>query len=102
MGAVASGGVCVMNPDIVNAFAVPVGEVTRVIAEAEREIRRRELAFRGDRPPVDVHGSTVILVDDGIATGATVRAAVSIASTWKYRPSRSNSRPRRTSCRNVA
>ncbi len=77
MGAVASGGVCVMNPDIVNAFAVPVGEVTRVIAEAEREIRRRELAFRGDRPPVDVHGSTVILVDDGIATGATVRAAVS-------------------------
>lgn len=77
MGAVASGDVCVMNAEIVTAFAVPAAVVTRVIAETEREIRRRELRYRGDRPPVDVHGSTVILVDDGIATGATVRAAVS-------------------------
>lgn len=85
MGAVASGGVCVMNPDIVHAFAVSAGEVTRVIAEAERELRRRELAFRGDRPPVNVHGSTVILVDDGIATGATVRAAASALRAQRVR-----------------
>lgn len=76
MGAVASGDVCVMNRDIVSAFDVPDAVVTRIIAETSEEVRRRELRYRGDRPPVDVHGSTVILVDDGIATGATMRAAV--------------------------
>lgn len=77
MGAVATGDVCVVNTDIVNAFAVPGAEVSRLISETEQDIRRRELRYRGDRPPLDVHGSTVILVDDGIATGATARAAVS-------------------------
>lgn len=76
MGAVASGDVCVMNRDIVSAFDVPDTEITRMIAETSEDVRRRELRYRGDRPPVDVHGSTVILVDDGIATGATMRAAV--------------------------
>lgn len=76
MGAVASGDVCVMNRDIVSAFDVPDAVVARMIAETSEEVRQRELRYRGDRPPVDVHGSTVILVDDGIATGATMRAAV--------------------------
>lgn len=81
MGAVATGDVCVMNHDIVSAFDVPDAEVQRMIAETIEDVRRRELRYRGDRPPVDVHGSTVILVDDGIATGATVRAAVSALRT---------------------
>lgn len=76
MGAVASGGVRVLNEKIVSAFAVREPELERRIRAADDEVRSGELRFRGDRPPVDVHGSTVILVDDGIATGATVRAAV--------------------------
>lgn len=76
MGAVASGNVCVLNEDIVHAFAVPADAVARAIAHAELEVRHRDLRFRGDRPPVDVHGTTVILVDQGIDTGSTLRAAV--------------------------
>ena len=76
MGAVATGGVRVLNEKIVSAFAVRAPELERRIRNADDEVRSGELRFRGDRPPVDVHGSTVILVDDGIATGATVRAAV--------------------------
>jgi predicted phosphoribosyltransferase len=77
MGAVASGDVCVMNDAIVQAFDVPAVVVAKVVRDTEAEVRRSELKYRGDRPPVDVHGSTIILVDDGIATGATIRAAVS-------------------------
>jgi predicted phosphoribosyltransferase len=77
MGAVASGGVVVTNDEIVQAFAVSGSQLSRVKAESEREVRRRELQYRGDRPPLDLHGTTVILVDDGIATGSTLRAAVS-------------------------
>jgi predicted phosphoribosyltransferase len=76
MGAVATGDICVLNPGVVTAFNVPDDVVKRIIADTEREVRARELAYRGNRPPVDVKGSTVILVDDGIATGATMRAAV--------------------------
>ncbi len=76
MGAVASGGVRVANEKIVSAFGITAPELDRRMCAAEAEVRDGELRFRGDRPPVDVHGSTVILVDDGIATGATMRAAV--------------------------
>ncbi|MHB1096290.1 MAG: phosphoribosyltransferase [Gemmatimonadaceae bacterium] len=76
MGAVATGGVRVLNEKIVSAFAVRAPELERRIRDADDAVRSGDLRFRGDRPPVDVHGSTVILVDDGIATGATVRAAV--------------------------
>jgi putative phosphoribosyl transferase len=76
MGAVASGDVCVMNEQIVSAFGIGAATVAHLVQETEAQIRQRELCYRGDRPPVDVHGSAVILVDDGIATGATVRAAV--------------------------
>jgi len=76
MGAVASGGLKVLNEQIVSAFGVSAPELERRVRIAEAEVRQNELQFRGERPPVDVHGSTVMLVDDGIATGATVRAAV--------------------------
>ncbi len=76
MGAVASGGAMVLNEQIVAAFHVTEPEVDRRVRVAEADVRLNELHYRGDRPAVDVHGSIVILVDDGIATGATVRAAV--------------------------
>lgn len=77
MGAIASGGVRVINRDVVQWLEIPDRIVEEVTARQMRELERRERAFRGDRPRLDVQGKTVILVDDGIATGATMRAAVS-------------------------
>jgi putative phosphoribosyl transferase len=76
IGAIATGGVCVLNEDYIAQLEVPPGELREIRAAEERELERRERLFRGDRPPIDVHGSTVIVVDDGLATGATMRAAV--------------------------
>jgi predicted phosphoribosyltransferase len=76
MGAVATGEALVLNEPILSAFQVSDAELQRRVRAAVAEVQSNERAFRGERPPVDVHGSTVILVDDGIATGATVRAAV--------------------------
>lgn len=76
MGAVASGGVRVRNEQIIEAFEVAEAEVARRFELVAADVQRHELRYRGNRPPVDVHGSVVILVDDGIATGATVRAAI--------------------------
>jgi len=76
MGAIASGGLRVLNEDIVGALNVP-NAVLDVVTRRERaELERRERAYRGDRPPLDVRGKTVILVDDGLATGSSMRAAV--------------------------
>jgi predicted phosphoribosyltransferase len=76
MGAIASGGVCVLNEDVVDALRIP-RRVIEAVAEYElRELGRRERAYRGDRPAPEVRGRTVILVDDGLATGSTMRAAV--------------------------
>jgi predicted phosphoribosyltransferase len=76
MGAVATGGVVVVNRDIVQAFRIP-GYVVEAAAEAETgEILRRERLYRGASAALDVGGRTVILVDDGLATGATMSAAV--------------------------
>jgi predicted phosphoribosyltransferase len=76
MGAVATGGVRVLNDQIVSALRVP-DYVIDAVAEWERqELARREREYRGDRPPPDVRGRTVILVDDGLATGATMQAAI--------------------------
>jgi putative phosphoribosyl transferase len=76
MGAIASGGVRVLNDDIVQRLAIPQEVINKVAAHEQRELERRERLYRGYRPAYDVHGRTVILVDDGIATGATMRAAV--------------------------
>ena len=76
MGAIAGGGVRVLNEDVVHYLRIP-GGVIEFVAEAEqRELRRREHLYRGDRPTSAVRGRTLILVDDGIATGSTMRAAV--------------------------
>jgi putative phosphoribosyl transferase len=75
MGAIASGGVRVLSDDIVNRLGIPDRIIATVAANEEHELVRRERAYRGDRPPPDVRGKTVILVDDGLATGSTMRAA---------------------------
>ncbi len=76
MGAVASGGVRVLNREIVEALRIPDDVVAEVIAREERELERREREYRGDRPFPDLRGKTVILIDDGLATGSTMLAAV--------------------------
>lgn len=76
MGAIASGGIRVLNRDVVRALNVPQNVIDGVAEAERRELERRERLYRGDRPRVDVRGRTVILVDDGLATGATMRAAV--------------------------
>jgi putative phosphoribosyl transferase len=75
MGAIASGGVRVVSDDIVAALGIPDRMIATVAANEEHELARREKAYRDDRPPPDVRGKTLILVDDGLATGSTMRAA---------------------------
>ena len=76
MGAIASGGVRVMNEDVMRQIRIPDSAVEAVTRREELELKRREVAYRGNRPPLNVEGLTVILVDDGLATGSTMRAAV--------------------------
>ena len=75
MGAIATGGVRVLNEDVVEYLRVPGEVIDAVAADELRELERRERAYRGNRPAPDVKGKTVILVDDGLATGSTMRAA---------------------------
>jgi predicted phosphoribosyltransferase len=76
MGAVATGDVRVLNAEVVRALGIPSSVIDAVAAWELEEVRRRERLYRGDRPPPDVRGKTVILVDDGLATGSTMLAAV--------------------------
>jgi len=76
MGAVATGGTIVLNRHIVEALGVSQPQIDSVVSREQREIARRQHMYRGDRPLPDVRGKTVILVDDGLATGATMSAAV--------------------------
>lgn len=76
MGALASGGRVVINDDVVRALAVSPQELRDVAEREGRELIRREAAYRGGRPPLEIAGQTVILVDDGLATGASMLAAV--------------------------
>jgi putative phosphoribosyl transferase len=75
MGAIASGGVRVLNPQIQN-FQIPKETIEKVAREELVELKRRETLYRGGKPPVAVEGLTVILVDDGLATGSSMHAAV--------------------------
>ena len=76
IGAIASGGVRVLNEDLIRALYIPA-EVIELVAQRElQELQRRERLYRGDRCPPDIHDRTVILIDDGLATGASMRAAV--------------------------
>ena len=76
MGALASGGGVVMNDGVVANLQISDEQVRHVIDQETAELRRRERAYRGERPPADPRGKTVIVVDDGIATGASILAAV--------------------------
>ena len=76
MGAIASGSVRVLNHEVVEYLGIPAGVIDAVAEVEQRELNRREEAYRGSRPPAAVRGHIVILVDDGLATGSTMRAAV--------------------------
>jgi putative phosphoribosyl transferase len=77
MGAIASGGVCVLNPDIVAVIDISQEAIEAVAATERQELERRERAYRGNKPPPTVENHCIILVDDGLATGASMLAAVS-------------------------
>jgi putative phosphoribosyl transferase len=76
MGALAAGGSSVLNPEVIAGARVPQAVLAGAIAEGQGDLERDERRYRGDRPPLDLHNRIVILVDDGLATGATMRAAV--------------------------
>jgi putative phosphoribosyl transferase len=76
MGAIATGGVRVLNEDVIRKLQITDEMIEAAAEEQERELRRRELEYRGEREPLELSGKTVILVDDGLATGASMRAAV--------------------------
>ena len=86
MGAIASGGVRVLNRDVLSYIPVPQKTIDEVAAREQQELERRERSYRGSRPPLDVRNKTVIVVDDGLATGSTMRAAV--AALNKMQPKR--------------
>jgi predicted phosphoribosyltransferase len=86
MGAIASGGVRVLNEDVLHALPDAAAMVAEVTAQETQELERRERDYRGDRPPPEVGGRVVILIDDGLATGATMLAA--IAALRKKAPAR--------------
>jgi predicted phosphoribosyltransferase len=75
MGAIASGGVRILSEDVISMLGIDDREISTVAAVEEEELARRERLYRDGRPPPDVRGRTVILVDDGLATGSTMRAA---------------------------
>jgi len=76
MGAIASGGVRVLNDEVVRLYRIPEQAVEAIARDERHELERRERAFRSQRPPLDVGGRTVVLIDDGLATGSTMKAAV--------------------------
>lgn len=77
MGAIATGGALVLNEDIIRDFSITREIINRVAIEEQKELERRQLAYRGTHPLPKLEGLCVILVDDGLATGATMRAAIS-------------------------
>jgi putative phosphoribosyl transferase len=76
MGAIASGGVRILNDDVVRWYGVPREAIEAVAREEQYELERRERLYREDLPPLDLRGRTVLLIDDGLATGSTMKAAV--------------------------
>lgn len=76
MGAIATGGMIVFNEEIVRDLHISKPAIDQVIQSEQQELQRRELSYRGNRPFPTLQNKTIILVDDGIATGATMRAAI--------------------------
>lgn len=86
IGAIASGGARVLNQDLIHQLALSDAVIEQIVAREQRELGRREHAYRGQRPAPDLHDRTLILVDDGLATGSSMRAA--IAALRQQRPAR--------------
>lgn len=86
MGALATGGVRVLNTEVVTALGIELSTIDAVAQREQEELQRRERLYRGNRPPLAVEGKTAILVDDGLATGSTMRAAAAALS--QQRPAR--------------
>ncbi|MFZ1545996.1 MAG: phosphoribosyltransferase [Candidatus Nitrotoga sp.] len=86
MGAIASGGARILNQDLIRQLSLSDEIIEHVIAREQRELERRERAYRGQRPELDVRDHTVIIVDDGLATGSSMRAA--IAALRQKRPTK--------------
>jgi predicted phosphoribosyltransferase len=86
MGAIASGGVRSLNKSVIEQLGIPESIIDGVSDREARELERRELLYRGDKPPINVSNRVVILVDDGLATGSTMKAAV--AALRRQNPSR--------------
>jgi putative phosphoribosyl transferase len=84
MGAITTGGVRVLNSNIVQVMGIPRHVIDSVTAHEQQELRRREHLYRGDRPLPTIQGQTIILVDDGMATGATMRVAATAMK--QYQP----------------
>ena len=76
MGAIASGGIRVLNESVIEALGIDEETIAAVAAQEQRELERRERLYRGERPLPQIEGRTVVLVDDGLATGSTMLAAV--------------------------
>jgi predicted phosphoribosyltransferase len=77
MGAIASGGIRILNRNVVESLRIPPDAIEAVEKREFLELMRREAAYRGNRPSLDIHGRILILVDDGMATGSTMRVAIS-------------------------
>jgi predicted phosphoribosyltransferase len=80
LGAIASGGMRVLNEEVVRALGIAGEEIDFVTRRELPELERREHQYRGDRPPLEVKGRTVLLIDDGLATGSTMRAGTAALS----------------------
>ena len=86
IGAIAPGGIQILHSGLVCTLGIPPEELDQIVARERAELDRRLAAYRGKRPPIDVRGKTILLVDDGLATGASMRAA--IASLRPLQPAR--------------
>ena len=86
MGAIASGGVRVVNEDVVQWYGISEAAIDRIAREEQEELKRRERAYRDDRPAPDLTNKIVVLIDDGLATGSTMRAAAQAVQA--HRPAR--------------
>lgn len=80
-GAIASGGITVFNESLVHALRIPDSLIEKIIENEQKELERREKLYRGNRSPLELKEKTVIIVDDGLATGATMRAAIAAIRT---------------------
>jgi putative phosphoribosyl transferase len=76
MGAIATGDIRVLNAEVIEGLGISDAEIERIAAREQQELQRRDRVDRGNRPPHDMEGRCVILVDDGLATGATMRSAI--------------------------